>query len=110
MEISFWPKTRAGKLSAVFIAVSVGFTLLINAIGTSMGLPGNSDIGFWGNIPLALMASSALLAAVASAIAGVFAVRKKKERSMVVYFCIIAGVLAVYFATSQVFGEVTNTH
>lgn len=110
MKIKILPKTKHGKYSMLFLLIAFILVGIINIIASLEGLPHNSDDGFWDNISLAIMSISTLLSAIISLIHGLVAIIKNKERSIIVYSCVLIGIFSTYFAFSEFVGEITNTH
>jgi hypothetical protein len=111
MKNSFYilPKTKLGRYAVVFIIVAIVLVAAINVLSMNIDIPTEST-GFFGNMPLAVMALGAFSCAIISTITGIVAVFKNKERSALVYLCILIGALAIYFGIAQIFGEITGTH
>lgn len=82
MQNSFYilPKTKLGKGAMVFIIVAIALVAAINVLAMNIDIP-TDDSGFFGNMPLAVMALGAFSCAIISMITGLAAVFKNKERS-----------------------------
>lgn len=111
MQNSFYilPKTKSGKYAVVFIIVAIVLAATINVLSMNINIP-KDNTGFFGNMPLAVMTLGAFSCAVISTITGLVAVIKNKERSAMVYLCVLIGALAIYFGIAQVVGEITGSH
>ena len=111
MKNSFYifPKTKLGKYAVIFIIVVIVLVAAINVLSMNIDIPTEST-GFFGYMHLAVMALGAFSCAIISTITGLVAVFKNKERSALVYLCIIIGSLAIYFGIAQVVGEITGSH
>lgn len=108
MQISFIPKTKLGKYSVVSIMVGIVLIVSVMLIDMNVDVPMEYE-GFFGNIPLALMALGALASATISTVTGLIAVLKKQESAILVYAAIGIGALAIYFGIAQMVGELTHT-
>lgn len=94
MKIAIVPKTRAGKWS---IALFIAFILLTIGAGMISSTQGN-EIEYPNPINSPLLGTAIYLmfsAAIAASVAGLIAVRKNNERSILVYISIPLGI--VYF-------------
>lgn len=62
MQNSFYilPKTKPGKYAVVFIIVAIVLVTAINVLSMNINIP-TDDRGFFGNMPLAVMALGAFL-------------------------------------------------
>lgn len=98
MKNSFYilPKTKLGKYALVLIIVTIVLVAAINVLSMNIDIP-TENAGFFGNMPLAVMALGAFSCAIISTITGLVAVIKNKERAVLVYLCILIGALAIYF-------------
>ncbi|HOT60252.1 MAG: hypothetical protein KA807_18665 [Prolixibacteraceae bacterium] len=103
------PKTKLGKYAVVLIIVAIILVASINVLSMNSDKPADST-GFFGNLPLAVMALGAFSCAIISTITGFVAVYKNKERSALVYLCVLIGILSIYFGIAQIVGEITNSH
>ncbi|TJX15825.1 hypothetical protein E9840_01280 [Tissierella creatinini] len=111
MQNSFYilPKTRLGKYAVIFTVIAIILVVTINALSINMDIP-TDDTGFFGNLLFAVMALGALFCTIISTITGLVAVFKNKERSALVFLCILIGYLAIYFGAAQFVGEITDSH
>ncbi len=111
MEKSFYilPKTKLGKYAAALILVAIILVAAINVLSMNIDIQAEST-GFFGNMPLAVMALGAFSCAIISTITGLVAVIKNKERSVLVYVCVLIGAMAIYFGIAQIVGEITGSH
>mgnify|MGYP000858022835 CR=1 FL=1 len=109
MKNSFYifPKTKLGKFAVIFIIVAIVLVAAINVLSINIDIP-TENTGFFGNMPLAVMALGAFSCAIISTLAGLVAVLKNKERSALVYLCVLIGALAIYFGIAQIVGEIMN--
>jgi len=91
MKIDFMPKTRAGKwsvwLNAFFLIIIVISIILVNVLG----LLSYGDHWWDVTVPIVSFAS------IAAFILGIIAIRKNKERSVLVYVSVIIGLLSILF-------------
>lgn len=91
MKIIFLPETRAGKWSLVsfiaFILLAIAGGLISSVQGNTIEYPNPINSPLLGTT-IYLMFSAAIIASVA----GLIAVMKKNERSILVYICIPFGI------------------
>jgi len=85
------PKTRLGKwsvwLNAFFLIIIAASIILVNVLGIL-----SYDDHWWDvTVPLVFLAS------ITAFILGLIAIRKNKERSVLVYISVIIGLLAILF-------------
>ena len=85
------PKTRSGKwsvwLNAFFLIVIIISIILVNVLGLL-----SYDDHWWDvTVPIVFFAS------IVAFILGIIAIRKNKERSVLVYSSVIIGLLAILF-------------
>lgn len=105
----FLPKTKLGMYAVVFIIVTIVLVAIIIVAAMNINTT-RSDTGFFGNMPLAVMTLGAFSCAVISMVTGLIVVIKNKERSAIVYLCILIGAFIIYFGIAQVVGEITGSH
>jgi len=91
MRIDFIPKTRLGRwsvrLNAFFLIIIAISIILVNVLGIL-----SYDDHWWDvTVPLVFFAS------IVAFILGIIAIRKNKERSVLVYASVIIGLLAILF-------------
>jgi len=91
MKIDFMPKTRSGKwsvwLNAFFLIIIATSIILVNLLGIL-----SYDDHWWDvTVPVVFFAS------IVAFILGIIAIRKNKERSVLVYISVIIGLLSVLF-------------
>jgi hypothetical protein len=91
MRLNFMPKTRLGKwsvwLNAFFLIIIAASIILVNVLGIL-----SYDDHWWDvTVPLVFLAS------ITAFILGLIAIRKNKERSVLVYISVIIGLLAILF-------------
>ena len=110
MKVSLIPNTKSGRYSLIFMLLSFILVVLINIIAINLDTIENSNNSFFGNAPLAIMTLSVFASAIISLLTGLIATIKNKERSVLVFICILAGILVVYFGIAQIIGEITNTY
>ena len=91
MKTDFMPKTRSGKwsvwLNAFFLIVITISIILVNVLGIL------SYDDHWWDVTVPILA----LATVTAFILGIIAIRKNKERSVLVYASVIIGLLTILF-------------
>ncbi|MCF6464453.1 hypothetical protein [Clostridium sp. Cult2] len=104
------PRIKQGKNSIIFIVISFVLVIIINIITINQRLPKNDNGRFFDNMPLAIMTLAALASAIISLIAGLIATIKYKDKSLLIFVCILLGVAAIYFAIAQVVGEFLNSY
>jgi len=91
MKFILKPKTKLGKwsvwLNTFFLIVIVASIILVNVFGIL-----SYDDHWWDvTVPIVFLAS------IAAFILGIKAIRKNKERSVLVYISVIIGLLAILF-------------
>ena len=91
MKTDFMPKTRSGKwsvwLNAFFLIVITTSIFLVNVLGVL-----SYDDHWWDvTVPIVFSAS------IAAFILGIIAIRKNKERSILVYISVTIGFLVILF-------------
>lgn len=114
MNVTLLPKTKFGKYSIVLTVIFFALVVSINIIATLQGLPNNSNgtfvESFFDHIFLAIMTIGAFTATIISLIIGIITIIKNRERSVLVFICILIDILAVYFAIAAIIGEITHTN
>lgn len=101
----FLTKTKPGKYAVTFIIVAIVLVSTIIVVSMNMDILAK-DTGFFGNMSLALITLGAFSCAIISTITGLVAVFKNKERSALVYSCIMIDSLAICFGIAQIVGEI----
>ena len=110
MKITFMPKARLGKYSAILVVIAIAMVIIINVIDNYFGLPGGVYPPFYiDRILFQLLAFIVLVSVVFSIISGLKATIKCKERSILVFICILIDVLAIYFAIAEFIGFITGS-
>ena len=104
MKFWFMPVSKAGKYSLGLIVVSIVLIGVMIAIGSGIETPTVSE-GFFNNLPLALLTLVAFISGICSFIAGLVALIKSKDYSILVWICLIVGAFIIYFGVSQMIGE-----
>ncbi len=106
MKVSLATKTKLGKLSVVFIIAMP----ILYSIGMSFAdslyksVPAGSTISkdIVARPALALTMLSGMLVGILAFVAGVLAIIKKKERSVLVYISTLIGTLHILFLSGEV--------
>jgi len=105
MKTNFKITTNFGKYSAIFSVITLVLVLVV--IVYSMNLEVSTltaeDTRFFGNMPLAILTIVAITSLTISFITGLFAVFRKKEKSVLVYLSIAFGALVLFIGSIQVF-------
>jgi hypothetical protein len=104
MKLWFMPVSKAGKYSLWLIIIAIVLIGIVIAIGSGIEPPTLNE-GFFSNLPLALLTLAAFISGTCSFVAGIVALIKNKDYSILVWVCLILGAFIIYFGSSQVVGE-----
>ena len=108
MRITFMPQTKQSRWSVIMIFIAFIMVILINVIDNYYRMPGNEIPYYMNGVIYPLLAFIALISFVISLVAGLKATLKAKERSILVFICILIDLFALYFAIAQVVGIITG--
>lgn len=104
MKLLFIPVSKAGRYALWLIAVAIVLIGVLIALGSGIETPTVNE-GFFNNLPLALLTLAAFISGICSFIAGLVALIKNKDYSILVWICLIIGAFIIYFGISQILGE-----
>ncbi len=99
MKIAIFPKTNLGKVTLILIA---GFIVLLAIFFILIELGERGGEQFFSNLKLALTGILSALCAITSFFIGLIATIKNKERSLIVFLCMLIGFLILLWVLAEI--------